>query len=378
MKLVDRYILQECLLTFTYCVLALCMLYVVTDLFSTFPDLIEARIPFWEALQFYGNYLLAVNGFVPFLVMVLPISLLLSTLYTLLSFGRHSELIAMRAGGVSMQRMAAPLLGLGLVCTLLSAAAEEWAGPPSTRWISRFRQERLRKSGSAMAVVRNFPYYSGVSRRHWLIGKFDPREPGRLKHVIVTLDRPNGGPAEAVTADVAEWLDGEWWFSGIRVQKYGPNGDPDGPSTAPPGRPAEMPDLTETPKDFLNDLAESQDMMGFRDALSSSDMIHYLGSHRTLSSPDRAKWLVDLHTRLTMPWSCITMVLFALPAGASTRRKGALPSIALAIGFLFVFYASTILGRIFGSQDLMPAWLAIWLPNLGFLAAGAALTLRLE
>jgi len=31
-----------------------------------------------------------------------------------------------------------------------------------------------------------------------------------------------------------------------------------------------------------------------------------------------------------------------------------------------------------GSFHSRPAWLAIWLPNFGFLAAGAALTLRLE
>src|SRR5439155_4793747 len=58
-------------------------------------------------------------------VLILPMSLLLGLLFCLSGFSKHNELVAMRAGGVSMVRLAALLLGVGLVATVVVFVVNE-------------------------------------------------------------------------------------------------------------------------------------------------------------------------------------------------------------------------------------------------------------
>src|SRR5436190_23617002 len=51
------------------------------------------------------------------LVTILPIALLLALLYSLTNHGRHNELIAMRAAGLSVSRISVPYLVIGLLAS---------------------------------------------------------------------------------------------------------------------------------------------------------------------------------------------------------------------------------------------------------------------
>lgn len=79
MKIIDKYMLKQYLIPFGYCVGAFSLLYIVLDLFDRFADFVEAKVPAQDVLLYYAYYLFKVNGFVPFVVVVLPIALLLAT-----------------------------------------------------------------------------------------------------------------------------------------------------------------------------------------------------------------------------------------------------------------------------------------------------------
>ena len=371
MKIIDKYMLKQYLIPFGYCVGAFSLLYIVLDLFDRFSDFVEAKAPITDILTYYGYYLFKVNGFVPFIVVVLPIALLLATLYTLTMFARHKELTAMCASGVSLRRLMVPLMGVGLCASIFGAVIQETIGPTATRWISDYTQQTLKHSKDSAFIARDYMYHTGPSHRQWLIKELDQRTPSKIKGVKVTQERADGSLAMEITAEQGEWLDGAWWFYKMQRRDYDAKGDPVGAQTAPSERPVEMSDYDERPEDFINELKDV-------DYLSTMDMIRTIQNRPNVSGAWLARRLVDIHARVAMPWSCLVLILLGLPATAGGARRPAMRSVAFGVAALFIFYFLINVGLILGKREIISPWLAGWLPNLTFLGLGGWLTWRLR
>jgi lipopolysaccharide export system permease protein len=371
MKLIDKYMLKQYLIPFGYCLGAFCLLYVVIDLFDRFGDFVAAKAPLSDMLLYYGYYLFKVNGFVPFIVMALPIALLLATLYTLTLFAHHNELTAMCASGVSLRRLMVPLLWVGFCASLFGAVVQETLGPAATRWITDYTRQTLKHSGDSSFIVRDYLYHSGAAHRQWLVSELDQRTPTRLKGVKVTHERADGSLAMVITAERAEWMDGAWWFHGMKRQDYDERSDPVGPQSVLASKPVEMDDYDERPDDFINELKDT-------DYLSTLDMIRTIENRPNVSGAWLARRLVDIHSRLAMPWSCLILILLGLPATAGGSRRPAMRSVAFGVMALFGFYFLVMTGKILGARELIWPWLAGWMPNLTFLGIGGWLTWRLK
>jgi len=71
----------------------------------------------------------------PFIVhLIMPVAVLVAVLITFGILGRHNEITAMKAGGVSVYRAALPALALGLLAAVFMFAVAEFVLPPMNRW----------------------------------------------------------------------------------------------------------------------------------------------------------------------------------------------------------------------------------------------------
>ncbi|MEI6564151.1 MAG: LptF/LptG family permease [bacterium] len=371
MKIIDKYMLKQYLIPFGYCFWAFSLLYIVLDLFDRLGDFMDVKAPITDILLYYGLFLFKVNGFVPFIVVVLPIALLLATLYTLTMFANHNELTAMCASGVSVRRLMLPLMGVGLCASLFGAVIQETVGPNATRWISDYTKQTLKRSPDSSFKVREFVYHTGPSHRQWFIKEFDQRTPTRVMGVKVSQQRSDGSLETELTAEHAEWMDGTWWFYGLQRQEFDARGDPAGAPSAIADRPMEMPDYPERPDDFINEMKDS-------DYLSTLEMIRIVRNRPSVSAKWVAWRLTDIHARVAMPWSCLVLILLGLPATAGGARRPAMRSVVFGLCALFGFYFLVQCGMILGKQEIIWPWLAGWLPNITFLIIGGWLTWRLK
>ncbi len=366
MKTLDRHLLREFMTPVMYCLVTFTMVFVIYDLFDRMDRFIQAE----TSVRLITTYYLFLIG--PTLEYLAPASLMLAALYTLYVLSRNSELVAMRACGVSIYRVITPFIMVGLFFSIALLLASETVIPYANEWSMTFRENRYRPFDQRL--YEDAQYYNAAEGRLWSIGSFNPRQPEVLHGVEVMVERPDGRWRHRITAERAEWRDRQWWFSNAQIQRYGDHNNPiGGPEPYGYGRPrvVHIAAFSEPPSVFASSTREWE-------FLSTSEMMTYVRSHPHLSSADMASKRYDIAARLAMPWACLIVILFAIPAGARTGRQGALAAVFSAIGMLVAFYTLSQVGLILGRSQVVSPWLGAWLSNIVFLGLGIGMICKLR
>src|SRR5580692_6017109 len=107
MKILTRYILLEFSKPFILSLLAFSILILVIQVFNDIRIILECKPGLLLALKYF---LLQIPEL---LIKIIPIAILMAVLFSLSHLSKNTELIAMRAGGVSVFLVAVPLFFWG-------------------------------------------------------------------------------------------------------------------------------------------------------------------------------------------------------------------------------------------------------------------------
>src|SRR5262249_23977451 len=107
------------------------------------------------------------------LVLVIPIALLLALLYALTNHARHNELTAMRAAGISLQRLSMPYLGVGLVSSFVVFALNEFCVPRGDEAARDIIARHAQSAARDKQWCRNLHFRNARDGRTWNIGAFN-------------------------------------------------------------------------------------------------------------------------------------------------------------------------------------------------------------
>ena len=308
----------------------------------------------------------------PALEYLIPATLLLATLYTLWQLSRKNELIAMRSSGISLYRIMVPLLTAGVLFSLATSVIKETVAPAAMIWADEFANSDYQRMEHDLR--RNVAFYNTADRRLWLIGTLDMKNPHVFLGVKVTQERSDGTRSAEWRTRKAEWLDGQWWFHDTLKVEYDSQDNPVGelqPLTPEEGSIIEMDGFGERPTDIVNDM---RDWM----YLSTAQMLRYLAAHPRISEEALAQKTYDIHARAAMPWACLIVILFGIPAGTKGGRHSALAGVFLAVAFFFAFYALSQVGLFMAKRQMISPWIGAWLSNMVFLAAGVVMLTRIR
>ena len=186
MKILTRYLLKEFLVPLFYCMTGFLSIYVLFDLFGSFSRMLEARLPIGVAARYFCGYIS------PYYHYIVPAALMLATLYTMWRLCRHSEIIAMRASGVSLITIVKPLLAVSILMASSVVYVNEVYMPETAHWASLMKNcyfDRTKFSRGDNIVFRN-----AAEGRTWNIDKMLDDSANVLQNVRVTVDRPGNGP----------------------------------------------------------------------------------------------------------------------------------------------------------------------------------------
>jgi lipopolysaccharide export LptBFGC system permease protein LptF len=142
-----------------------------------------------------------------------------------------------------------------------------------------------------------------------------------------------------------------------------------------------MPAFDETPKEIEREIQISAyEKLGSTRKADIPLMViwDHLRLNSNLSRAESSWLLTKLHGRLAAPWTCLVVVLIAIPFGAASGRRNLFVGVAGSVFICFAFLVLQQTGLALGTGGILPAWLAAWLPNLVFGATGLLLITRVR
>ena len=365
--LLDEYVMRSYAANFVLSLGAFVLLYIVFTFFELMGDIVRNQTPFVTV----GLYLF---NLIPYIVSaVTPLCSLLAVLITFGALNRASELTAMKATGISLYRVVAPILVVAAVLAIALFAFNESYLPEANR-----RQQLLR------AEIKDKPAQTfNLAGRKWISGHTDKAgDPERIfyyqafdpvRDVFANLSVFEFDPQtftlqRRIFAAVAHWdSDVNGWVFENGWQRSFANG------TVVPGSyhtftVNTFPEIPEQPAYFKKEYKPSDEM-------SYAELRDYIADLRQ-SGFDTVSLRVQLDNKLAVPVITLVMAILAVPFALSMGKRGGLAGIATAIGVAIVYYSVSAVFTAVGDVNTFPPILAAWAPDLLFGIAGAYLLLR--
>jgi LPS export ABC transporter permease LptF/LPS export ABC transporter permease LptG len=335
---------------------------------STFMDLSDKWFKGQTTLSMLLSYLAWETP--KFLTYILAIAVLLSALVTIGLLTKSSELIVMRACGVSLYRTAVPLLVFAFMVSGVLVAFEERVLSITNRRASYLKH--VIRTGSAQLF--------DVLNRKWLVGRdgeiyhyehYDPnrRELYQLSlfefdpatHELVKRTFANSATYAPAAGDpaAASWIVPLGWqreFARTGVTKF---------SSLQAAR------VPFEPADYFVTEAPDADRMNYGQLKKYVEGLKASG-YNVLAHE------VDLHRKVAYPFVTVIMTLIGVPFAITTGKRGAMYGIGAGIVLALVYWTMISVFAAVGTAGLVPPTLAAWAPNLIFGAAAAYLLLTVR
>jgi lipopolysaccharide export system permease protein len=180
----------------------------------------------------------------------------------------------------------------------------------------------------------------------------------------VLWEREQGSSAsERLTAQRLEWRGDRWvMFGGHRYTR-----DPGGPQVAAFDT-LELASLRLAPADFASQEKKPEEM-GY------GELSAYI-ARAVANGEDATRNLVDLHLKVSFPFTCVVIVLLGAPLAANARHASLANSFGVGILICFAYYGGVKAGQALGWNKLLDPLLAAWAANLAFGVLGGLLLWR--
>lgn len=361
MPILDFYVLREFLVPFTALLFAFCLLFLVGDMFNDLNEFLDHKSPVSLAARYF---ILKMPGNIRF---ILPITVLLSCMYTLANFGRHREITAMRASGISLFRSAFPIYMVAFAVTLVNFWFNEKVVPDCERE-STILIETVQNPDYEKWMHSMLQYRSSDKKRDWLFQEFDAE--GVQKNIILKIYVDGTGESEGrqvlsqdIRAEEARFIEGKGWeFKGVLRTPYS--------QFYLPGQPEELEKLTisrdeipETPDNIINSIKPPEE-------LPTWIIYDILQSSKNMAPTLRNIYTTIFYYRLAFPWVCFLCVFLALPLAAKNERSGIFTAITAAVGIIVLYQVMTEVFMLLGKQGVLPPIVGGLAPTVAFALYG--------
>ena len=356
MGLIDRYIFKEWVTAFSLVIGMVLGILVLQNMYDTLPDLLNARAGAGAIIVYYA---LSVPGYLP---AILPISFLVSILFSIGNLHRNGEIIALRAAGASLLRMSRPLWLVGLFLTglLLYLTA---AVIPSTVQQARIFLENLEYSAKELerdpkevGLLYNLGFDNRKEDRLWFMNRFSARAWLGMG-VNVHSRTKEGQETLRISAEEAYFDEsaGHWIFLRGRELEIDPvSGDE---QRLIRFEEKVYPEFTEDPEIMLAMHKEPSE-------LSLVELRRVIDTIPKEENPAVNAYRTRYFSLLAAPLSCLIVVGIAMPLSVRGVRVSPMVAISKCIAYFAAFYLLVSLSNILGEREFLSAWTAASLPNL--------------
>ena len=352
MRLLTQRIFLECLKVFAISIVVLMIFVLMGRALQLKDTLMGLELSFFDTLVMF-LYLSP-----SFLLIMMPVSAMLAVFLTFLRMSSDKELIALKAGGISLYQMFKAPLAFGILSTVLtfwiSFSLVSWGANNFRSHILDIAQNRVNialQPGIFNQDIPNLVFFAKkVDVQNGSLAEVLVEDTSR-KDVALTILAPHGNLSiDTLKSDIVMLLqDGTIYsekdnkITKLQFKEY-------------------------VIRFALSSLFKGLDLgaiqpkeMSWKD-LSAFDLEKVAEKRIDLAQ----KINVEMHKRWLFPFSCLVLTIFAVPIATSFQGMHRQSGLLLALIIFFTYYVLISLGMNLAEYSGINPYLSIWLPVVFF------------
>jgi LPS export ABC transporter permease LptG len=357
--LLDRMVLSDLTRFFIYILGGFSSLFIIITLFQLLDNITRNRID-WSVVVNYLVYLL------PMIVnYVAPLAALVAVMVTFGILQKTSQVVALKASGQSIYRLAAPVVLASILLSVFVFVNQDYILPFTNRRQNNLRY-LIRKGQEPPQTFYQTTnqWIFGIDSRIFNYAYFDISTNTFAGLTLLDLSREPFAIKRRIYARRAWWDESrqKWMLERGWERRFE----------------GERPVSFEAFDKRYVTLAEGPDYFK-KDSRGSSSMtlaeLRRKIADLSRSGFDVLDLKIALQSKIAFPLACLVMVMVALPFSFSVGKRGALYGVAIGMAIGLTYWGLLSLFEQMGRYEMLPPVLAAWGPNMLFGAGGLYLFL---
>ncbi len=268
---------------------------------------------------------------------IVPVAVLIGTMYSLAQFARNSELVVLRTSGLSILKIGGFLLRIGIVFAILTFIVGELITP-----LSEKTAQRIRIKAIDSVVAQDFRSGLWVKDGRSFVNVEQVKPDAELVNVHIYSFDQNFQLTSINSAKSARFNGDNWDLTDVTITNL---------SKAK----VESKNLAKTNWKSLIRPELLNVLLVLPERMSAWNLYSYIG-HLTKNHQKTSRYEIALWAKIIYPIACMVMVMLALPFGFLQQRSGGITYKILAGIMLGILYQ--VLNKVFLHLGLLNDWSA--------------------
>ncbi|MBF0485316.1 MAG: LptF/LptG family permease [Candidatus Omnitrophica bacterium] len=347
MRIIRNYILKECVVPFIMCLGVLTFVFLLGYLPQLANKVINKGVSLSAVTMALLYNIPVLLGF------TLPIAALATIILTFGRLSSDNEIIAIRASGISLKRLLAPLIFIGAVMSLFLWILNDRVIPNAYNAQRILLQETGSKNPAALLEAGTFiDDFEGYILFIYRVDR------NKLYNVRIYQPQPDNKPTRTIIAQEGE-------FAPVPGQKQIKlkliNGTSDEPDYNNPNNFYKLNFKTS----FMTlDLSKSNDHADKKPKAMTLKELSQNISDIKKHAIDPTPLITEYHRKTSWSFSPLIFILLGFPVAVITHRREKTANLLLAIMFAAPYYLLSVGCQALAVQGLAKPEFVMWLPNL--------------
>jgi lipopolysaccharide export system permease protein len=341
MKIIHRYFLREFLTIMSILTLGLALIFSLLDLIDKIDDFLPGKLTMFRLAEYI---LLTLPKYLYYL---LPMALLICSLFVFSQASRNKEIIAFKAIGGRTKKLFYPFIIAGLLFSLFSFSIGEFIVPAFATQTLEFRKSFM-KNADKVTFKEGTIWMRGTDGSPVRIELYVPKN--NIAKGVSIFILGEGTLKKRMEAEEARWnrnreAKGVWELKNVIIYDLEKGGV---------SRTVEM-DYTnlESPDFFTKGMKKPEEM-------GIVDLYRYTAKLKAAGFRDE-KLIVDMHSKISYPVANLFMMILGISLSVMSSIGGGLIAAGLGISISFIYWLGYTFMLSMGYTRILPPAVATWM-----------------
>jgi len=362
MKIIRDYILKEIFPPFLLSLFISTVILTASNVIQMADMIINKGVDFMLMAELIGLLMPSLLTF------TIPMSLLSAVLLAFSRFTCDNEIIALRASGISLVKVAFPILIIGMLFSLACVPLNYDVTPESG-----YRARKLLKEigiRNPAAIIEPGIFLNKFE--NFVLFVYDMKG-NKLKNVKIFQPQENG-PTRTLSAERGEIISrpNENYIKIKLINGTADEVNPSDPNTF----------MKLAFKNYHITLRLKESLRGKKVDKKTREFTYRelrdeLEKNRN-QKKDTTAVLIEIHNKMALAFSNFIFALIAIPIGLKTHRREKTINFGMALLIFLLYWGAMLGGVAFAIRKLVPPWFGVWMPNMIFGVAAIILFTRIN